>query len=131
MDFCVDWTLFVKVSTSQKCERIIDTVQKALGISFSQVTKDRYWKDKSLFKVDAKSCVTAPATKDAFYAIMTAANGLARRWVVNGPTEGGIWEFAGTAEKSSIRIQGIESIDFRSASNIELAGYGSPTSRAG
>lgn len=131
MAFCIDWTIFAKVATEQKCRRIIEAAENAIGQRFSEISIERYWKDPSLFKVDAKCCVEAATVRDAFYSIITTANGLAHRWIVNGPTEGHVWEFSGSADKGSIRVQGIESADFRSTSTFQSTAYAPSPERGG
>jgi hypothetical protein len=73
---------------------------------------ERYWKDERLFRAMATTCLEVLTATDGFYGIMKAVNGLARLWIVNGPTEGELWEFAGEANPGSIRIVGVEAISF-------------------
>jgi len=120
MSVCVEWTLFLHVATAEKCQRVVEKISVALGLPLDIRKADPYWKDASLFKVDAKSCIDAPNNQDAFYRILKAANGVSLRWTVTGPYEGQAWEFAGTADEQSIRIQGVKSMSFSSSSNVEL-----------
>ncbi len=99
----------------------MDTVRQTLGLGLEIVNREQYWKDSELFRVNARTCISASDAKEAFYRTMTAANSIAQRWVINGPHDAGMWEFAGSADKPSIRIPGVELIDFRSDSTIEVS----------
>jgi hypothetical protein len=112
MKLCIDWTFFLDVNTEAKCIKLVERIRIALGLPLENVKMERYWKDKQLFRVLAASCLDAPTATDGFYSIMKAVNGLSHRWIVNGPTEGGVWEFAGDASPDSLRISGIKLISF-------------------
>src|SRR4051794_13020506 len=103
MKFCVEWTMFLRVSNAEKCERVIGGLKDSAGLpSLEMLVCENYWKDKKLFRVVAVSCVDASTTRDAFFSIMQSANRIARQWIVRGPSSDGDWELAGTAESTKI-----------------------------
>ncbi len=122
MRLCIGWTVFLRVTTGAKCEKAIEKIRHALGLPLEIGLMEPYWKDKqNLYKVLATTCVDAASTTDAFYRIMKAANGVARFWTVNGPSESGAWEFAGTASPGSAKIQEIDSVSFSTTENQSQA----------
>lgn len=117
MKFSIDWTVFLDVNTRTKCDKLIDKISKSLELELTDVKIEQYWKDKTLFKVNARSDFDAPTVKDALFLVMTTASRLAHAWIVAVPPEEPQWEFGGSANPGSIRLQGIDSIAF-AASNV-------------
>ena len=114
---CTDWTFFLAVTTDKKCEKLVEKIHRSLELPLEEIKAERYWKDEHLYRVLAKSCIDVSTPTDGFYAIMKAVNGLAGRWTVNPPTEGGQWEFAGDASEGAIRIPGVKSVNFTTVGN--------------
>ncbi len=115
----IEWLFFLKVTTQQKCDKVLANISKASGFTLSDLKTERYWKDQSMFKVSARSSFEEPTQKDAFYTIMAKLGRLARQWVVNAPAEDGSWELGGVTNPGSNCIQGVDSISFASSSQID------------
>src|ERR1700680_2638180 len=105
MRFIFDWIFFSEVTTQQKCQRILDKIADLFGCALSDIKIERYWKDETKFKIQARSSLNAPTAADGLFLIMTKLNHLAPKWVVGGPAEDGSG-FSGTT-KESIRIDGL------------------------
>ncbi len=112
MKLCISLTAFLRVTTDAKCNKAIEKIRRALGLSVNVDLMEPYWKDKRLYRVLATTCIDAASAADGFYKIMKALNGVARLWTVNGPNESGIWEFSGTSSPDSAQIQEVDSISF-------------------
>ena len=117
MKINVDWTFFLDVGTKGKCDKLIDKIRKSLDLELAVAKIEHYWKDKTLFKVNARSVFDAPTARDGLYLVMMTIDRLAHAWLVSVPKEEDHWEFGGTANRGSIRLQGIDSISFN-ASNV-------------
>lgn len=112
MEFRINWTIFLDVKTRIKCDKVVDKIRKSLDLELTVVEIEHYWKDKTLFKVNARSVFDAPTVRDGLYIVMMTTSRLARAWIVAVPQEADHWEFGGTANPGSIRLPGIDSIGF-------------------
>jgi len=109
----IDWCFFFEVNSEQKAKKLIEKISASMGLPFDQVKAERYWKDKALFRVGAKSKFEVATPKDELYEIMMTAGRIARAWTVSAPSEEDILEFGGTTQPGSVRIPGVDSISFR------------------
>jgi hypothetical protein len=117
--FNIEWTLFMEVTTIQKCEKLLSHVAHLLGSQFASIKIEPYWKEQGTFKVIAQSAFDAPTTRDGLYEIMMLLNRLAGTWVVKGPTLDDSWTFSGMAQPNTpIRVQGVKSVAFHSSARV-------------
>lgn len=121
MEFVIDWHFFLGVTNQQKCDKIIQEISDALGTGFFEISSERYWKEKTLFKVDAKSSFQALNSRDSLYMTMNLIKRLARSWNVTMPPDEGPWEFGGVSSSGSVQIIGVNSIFFN-VSQIQKKG---------
>lgn len=117
MTFNINWTFFLNVGSVPKSQRIVDKINNLMEWPLVDIKIERYWKDKTLYKVSAKSSFEAATARDAFYNTMHSANVIARTWTINGPSHDASWEFGGVASPGSCQISGVDSASF-SASTV-------------
>jgi hypothetical protein len=111
-----DWTFFLKVSSPAKAEKLVPRLIEVVGLPLSVTGIERYWKDKSLFKVSAHVELRAVSPPDAFYTVMQAASRLAGSWTIAGPHgDDDFWEFGGTASQGTLRLPGVDSVVFNAS----------------
>ncbi len=111
----IHWQLFLRVRTADKAKAVVGGCAKVLANDSSVVECQRYWKDKSLFRVLMTSPVVAAEVPAAVMETLQACSALAGRWVVSSPQfyEGNEWEFSGSADSPTISIPGVTHIDFQ------------------
>lgn len=115
----INWTFFLDVTTPQKSAKLMKIIAGLLG-ELEGVKTERYWKDKTLYRVTATSVVGALTPQEAYYAIMQLAAHLARSWLVSIPSEDGLLEFWGATQPGSGQIQGIDSIHFNCLQDVAV-----------
>src|SRR5579863_2891718 len=111
MKINIDWTFLLDVTTEQKSAKLTEKIAGLLS-KLECVKTERYWKDKTFYRVTAKSLVDASTAKDAYYSIMQMAGHIARSWIVTVPSEEGLFEFSGAMQPGSVQIQGVNFINF-------------------
>lgn len=115
MQFAVLWNIFVDANSDQKCRKLLSKVEQAIGIPLAEAKIEKYWKDKTRFKIQAVSRIDVPSNKDGFFTVMTKAGHLSRAWVISAPAEDLPLEFSGTSQPGSGLIPGIDSVFFEVA----------------
>lgn len=117
----IDWTFFFEVGSPEKARRLFKRVADALEFQLNEVSTERYWKLKSLYKVHAKSHFAVGDVKDMNYVVMRNLGRLSRAWIVSSPVEDGGWQFGGATQTGSVEIPGVDSISFAAvASQMDL-----------
>ncbi|HEY5313167.1 MAG TPA: hypothetical protein VIK18_11635 [Pirellulales bacterium] len=112
MQLLIYWNIFADANSDQKCRKLIEKFESAIGMALKDATIERYWKDKALFKVHALSRLDIQSNKDGFFTVMTKAGQLFRTWIIKPPSEEWPWQFGATSQAASGRIPGIDSVFF-------------------
>jgi hypothetical protein len=94
----IAWTLMFRVSTREKAEHEFACTQNLLGRKLDLITCERYWKDESLWRCEAKSELTSNSVNEQIGECLLLANNLATGWRVLGPAlepDGRLGQFSG------------------------------------
>jgi hypothetical protein len=112
--FFIEWTLFLNVSSVQKCEKIIDELKDRIP-NLNTEKIEKYWKEIGLYRVVLKSSTKVETTfvdKDKrLLIVLELIYKLADQWTLSNPFDD---EFCGMAVRNFIKNPAIHSIDFRS-----------------
>jgi hypothetical protein len=120
MKIRIVWTLFLNVSSPAKASKVVHKISKLIELTLSVTHGERYWKEKTLFKVTAHAEMEATSPGDAFFKVMQLASRLAGSWTIAGPHgDHGTWEFGGTASPGTLRIPGADSVVFNATITAE------------
>ncbi len=115
MNFAIDWDLYMDVTTPEKAKRLVQKLSDLTGICFEIDTLDRYTKGKITFKAHLRSTSEGSTLADGMWATVKKVNRIAKTWAITGTdledTDCG--EIIGTAMPKTIRVQGVESMEFR------------------
>ena len=87
-----------RVSTREKAEREFARVQKLLGGKLEMISCERYWKDESLWRCEAKCGLASTSVNEQIGECLLLANNLAIGWRVLGPAlepDGRLGQFTG------------------------------------
>lgn len=115
MIFKIIWEFYVSAKSKDKCLKVVQKTITSLGIESDLQECERYWKDKSLFKVNLKSSLHAEDIQNAVFKVLGLSSIISRRWIVGSPQnyENGKWEFAGWASSRDLICPGISEASFR------------------
>src|SRR5947209_8141891 len=115
MPYQIHWLLFLKATTREKAQRLLDAFARAIAQDIAEVECEPYWKDKSLFRVTCSCSIHSTEPAAAVLETLQVSGRVARRWAVGAPQfyEGDRWEFCGGAMVASITVSGVTYIDFQ------------------
>lgn len=108
----IDWQMFVRASTSQKCDRVLARLVSLADFPFTVKSKESYWKENGVFTVSAITEFEAEDAKEAVYSLFRMLSRFAPSWIMSTPSQEGLVEMSGGANTGTVPASGVDSISF-------------------